>query len=396
MTRFWFRRLWLALAAALILAPLAVMVAFPEAARVSEEEGRDLAPAPAWPVRLNDWLRLPRATDAWLRDHFGLRGVLVHARAVILHDWLRGGGNGQVLVGRGGRMFLRGEGALPQSAGLLMRERMLADTADLIAQVRTELVGRGIGFLYAVAPNGATIQTDSLPDWARNPGRETEYDRMMGLLRARGVALIDLRPALRAALAGGDVYFRNDSHWNPRGEVFGFNEVVARGGHPGWRLDPATAFGPPETRVGGDLARLLGVAAETRAEEPVSVVPVPPVEDRDSESPGNTPAGTRFFAQWGAVFTPHVATHAVSGHPGPTILILGDSFTEHLFQRLMLRRAGTVMWLHHQRCAFDWTWIDRLRPDEVWWITTERYMPCFNARPAHMPVEARVGDRPPR
>ena len=373
MTRRRFRRVWLALVSALVLTPLAVMILSPERARVSEEEMRDLAAAPAWPARFDDWMRLPRATDAWLGDRFGLRRALVHARAALIHDWLRGGTTERVLVAHDGRLILRGEGALPQSAGRLLRGAALTRTADLIAEVRTLLAARGVGFLYAVAPNGATILTEALPAWARNPGRETEYDRMMALARARGINAIDLRPTLREAMAGGDVYFRYDSHWNQRGEVFGFNEIAARGGHPDWRVDPATAFAAPRMRVGGDLARLVGLGLDLRAEEPTSVVPVPPAENLAP--------------------TPHVATRVVSGRPGPVLLILGDSFAEHLFQQLPLPHAGAVIWVHHNRCAFDWAWIDRFKPDEVWWVTTERYMPCFDARPLHMPATTRSEGR---
>jgi hypothetical protein len=65
-----------------------------------------------------------------------------------------------------------------------------------------------------------------------------------------------------------------------------------------------------------------------------------------------------------------------SGKPGPTIMIIGDSFTAADFAQMLLQRANRVVWLDHQHCAFDWKAIDRFRPDEVWWMPNERFLIC--------------------
>jgi alginate O-acetyltransferase complex protein AlgJ len=65
----------------------------------------------------------------------------------------------------------------------------------------------------------------------------------------------------------------------------------------------------------------------------------------------------------------------LSGGPGPTIMVIGDSFTE-LFPAMLLQHAGRVVWINHRRCGFDRKWIDVYRPDEVWWMPTERFLTC--------------------
>ena len=112
-------------------------------------------------------------------------------------------------------------------------------------------------------PNAAsTIDQDDLPRWARNPGRKTEYDLFLSDLAERGVKAVDLRPALKAARSQGAVYLRYDSHWTPRGAIAGYNAVIEADGRPDWRVDPATALGPPAIRKGGDVARIAGVQDE--------------------------------------------------------------------------------------------------------------------------------------
>ena len=365
MTRRWFNRAWLFLAAALVTAPMLAMVLAPAADGVSADELRVLAPAPAWPGTTEGWLKLPRVVDAFLDDHFGLRRALTRARSRIMLSWFNSSSSDQVLAGTDGRLFFRGDAMIQQSAGLLVRGQALAETADRVARIQRVLTARGIAFLFAPAPNASTIQPESLPSWARAGGRETEYDVMLRLLRERDVPALDLRPVLRAEAEKGSVFLTYDTHWNIRGMVAGFNAIVAQAGHADWRLDPSGVFASPAPVTGGDLARMLGIAADLKAPEPVPILSGRPVED---PSPG------RF-----------VVLRVAGQGQGTRLLIIGDSFTGGLFPQLAALRAGHVTWVHHQRCGFDWAWIEQARPDEIWWLPTERLMPCALPGPVNMP-----------
>ncbi len=69
---------------------------------------------------------------------------------------------------------------------------------------------------------------------------------------------------------------------------------------------------------------------------------------------------------------------------GPTVVIVGDSFTGGYFDRMLLQHAGRVVWLDRRHCGFDWKTIDKYRPDEVWWMPTERFLLC---EPGVRPVD---------
>ena len=62
--------------------------------------------------------------------------------------------------------------------------------------------------------------------------------------------------------------------------------------------------------------------------------------------------------------------------PGPKILIFGDSLTLDFFPPMLLQHVGSVIWVHHEYCGFDWRVIDEIRPDEVWWMPGERIFLC--------------------
>jgi alginate O-acetyltransferase complex protein AlgJ len=356
------RRPFAILAFLLLVTPLVVGIVRPDSPAAVLKEGRFLAPAPRMPGSSAAWLTLPKEVDAYLGDHFGLRDMLIRVHKDLTKPVL-GFGNDSVLVGREGRLFYLGEDMVRQSAGLVLRDERVADTAALLARINAALAARGIKFLVAVPPNAATIYQDDLPSWAQRRGRRTEYDLLLDELAEKGVRAIDLRPAERAARAQGPVFYMHDTHWTARGALAGFNAIVEADGRSDWRLDPVEALSAPKPHEGGDLGRMLGVEGLTETAEDLAA-PAPKKE--------------LLTANW---YSDYVST---SDKPGPIIMVIGDSFTGGLFDRLALAHAGRFVWLEYHRCEFDWNAIDRFHPDEVWWMPTERFLLCDpGAEPAH-------------
>ena len=93
------------------------------------KEGRRLAPAPVPPTTLAGWRTLPEQIDAYLKDRFGLRRRTIRLRKDLTRP-LVPEGDPKVLVGRKGRMFFKLDDMVVQSAGLLVRDKSVSDTAD--------------------------------------------------------------------------------------------------------------------------------------------------------------------------------------------------------------------------------------------------------------------------
>jgi hypothetical protein len=363
------RRLFAVLAALIGAVPLLTTVLAPGRNGEQLEDGRPAAPAPQRPRGLAELLAVVPSVDAYLADHFGLRRDLVRGYSILAHAWL-GDSTARVLIGESFWFFLRADDMVRQSAGLLVRRDRVGETADTIAQIHDALEARGIRSVFASPANSTTIYADMLPEWARNQGRATEYDLLLAALTARHVPVVDLRPILREARAFGDVYFRHDSHWTNRGRIAAFNAVSAAIGHPGWQVDPSAVLLRPSARTGGDLAHMLGLRIDVSE-------PVEPLDLPEDEQELFTPQP---FATYRSVST---------ARGGPTVMVLGDSFTEGGFGRIVLRRAAQYVWTHHWMCNFDWKWIDRFRPDEVWIMPTERAMLCSTgARPPGLPTSS--------
>ena len=216
-----------------------------------------------------------------------------------------------------------------------MRDRAVAQLTDMLARMNDELRARGIRFLVAPPPNASSVYADDLPVRAQNTGRPTEYDLLLANLVAKGVPAVDLRPVLKTARAGGSVFYLHDTHWTFRGALAGFNAIVEADSHPDWRVDPSSALGPPVVRKGGDMARILGLS------------------DKISEHTENLklPAGRR-------ILLPHDDFIETFDQPGPRILNFRRFADPGLFPPMLLQHVGSVVWVHHEYCGFDWRVID--------------------------------------
>jgi len=352
--------LWVWMIGGLVCAPLATAIVAPQTNATLEDEMRPRATLPGFPLSARQWRALPSKIDAYFRDHFGMRKELIRVHSLITHRILQTG-SALVQIGQDGWLFLRSDQMLQQSAGLVVREQRIIETANTIADVSDVLASKGIKFIFASPPNSATIYPDMLPGWAQNHGQRTEYDLMLDALANRGIKVVDLRQPLRLARAEGSVYFQHDAHWSALGAVVGFNAVAAAAGHEKWQLKPPVVLGSAIRREGGDLARMLDIAQDV-------VEWTRPLQLPSTPTPGD-----------------------VTGRP--SIVAVGDSFTVG-FAPLLLANGARFTWIHHEWCGFDWNRIEEIHPDEVWWMPTERYVLCNKVRPKGMPVRAKPSSKP--
>ncbi len=101
--------------------------------------------------------------------------------------------------------------------------RRMRETVMTIDRLRSEVTGRGSRFVFAPIPDVGTIYPDAYSSRERSQLAEPAFiDLVFRELAARGVACVDLRPALRESRYPY-LYLRDDTHLSPRG-----TEVVAR------------------------------------------------------------------------------------------------------------------------------------------------------------------------
>lgn len=355
--RFWF----VALFAALLL-PLVVQALEPYQ-DISEREGRRLEPEPAVPRQMAQWLAFPRAADRFIADHFGLRDTLVRANAILRYA-AASPTDLRVVFGSHQWLFFNGDGAVEQTMGLLLRQNDIDRFADFALEQQTLWQARNVSFLVAIPPNAMTIMRERIPSWMANNPPVTEYDLMMHALAVRHVSFVDLRPSLTAENAKNPVYRRSDTHWNKLGALVVYNEVVKALNKPDWAIDTLQAYKGPEEISGGDLARMLGAPREigdTEAKIDLTAYITPKI----TVSRLNTQRET------GGNLTER-------DHPGASVLVLGDSFTEQAWRDYFSLHVGRLVWIHHELCDFVPEVVAAQKPDIVILAPTERFMFCWN------------------
>jgi hypothetical protein len=334
---------------------------------------RDDAPV-VWPQSLSEWRAFPRDADLWMQQKFGFRSKLLHANALLRYV-IRSPLVGDVVYGRGDWLFLNEDAVFQQSMGQRMRLPQVTEFADVAAALQRSLKARGAMLVVAPPPNSQSINVETLPGWARTPPVATEFDLFAELLRERGIPFADMRSALRDEKARAEVFLHTDTHWNNHGMLIGFDTAMRTAGHADWQIAPHAVETGTREIWGGDLARMLAVDARVHDEEvALDFSSLKPAAYTSVDLGDRKPMPT------------YIATRNAPGS-GPTVMVIGDSFTrDHFLEPLMLH-AQRVIWTHHDQCGFDWALVEKWKPDLVILAPTERYVLCAPGRmPRNMPA----------
>ncbi|QFR33646.1 hypothetical protein [Ancylobacter sp. TS-1] len=320
-----------------------------------------LAPAARW------WRNASRHLDPYINDTFGFRGAVLAAHGRYLR-FIGSPPSDRVLEGENGALFIRDDATLEQSLGQTVRPGAVAGFVDFTRSLDAQVTALGGRFVALIAPNAQTVTRENLPAYARRAMKTpTEYDLIAERMAADGIPFVDLRPLMEAAKKDGPIYFRYDTHWNERGALLAFNAAMDAAGRPDLAVSPEAALGPPVARPDGDLLRLAGLEQ-----------PDPPDRRFQWQEPFIAPQNLAPVA--GAVMeADHPIFHSEAfetGHAGPRIMVVGDSFTRDFWRGLIATRSSAFAWAHHRSCRFDRGLIERFRPDILIYIPVERYLPC--------------------
>jgi len=238
---------------------------------------RPLAKPPTFPQSLDDLRVFPAAFEPFFDDRFGFKDFLVRSKSAIAIFALGSSPSRNILLGRDGWLFLSG-GIIGQPGRAIedftgqypLTRQNLEEWRIYLEQRHDVLHGMGIEFVFAIAPNKATIYPEQLPrGLAARRGRSRLDQLIQWLARDSKLQVVDLRPALIAAKAEGRVYEKTGTHWNERG-AFAADAALARWlsrRFPRVRPLPADNYEPVAYDAPGrELASMSGIADLMREE----------------------------------------------------------------------------------------------------------------------------------
>jgi alginate O-acetyltransferase complex protein AlgJ len=195
-------------------------------------ESRTPSPKPSLELDPVALYRYPAAYENYFKDSFGLRDVLLRWHSRTSLELLGVTPTPLVLLGKQGWYFYTGDDSVRAWRGLA---RMSADELERWQQGlearRDWLAGLGIDYLFVFAPNKETVYPEWMPDSLEKLG-PTRLDQFFEYMRRNSdLDLLDMRPAFAAARAQdtptSHLYVEEGTHWNARGALVAYKEIVA-------------------------------------------------------------------------------------------------------------------------------------------------------------------------
>jgi alginate O-acetyltransferase complex protein AlgJ len=225
---------------------------------IENVEGRTMATMPPVAEAFPRTGAYTRKVELALGDAFPLRKWLITAYYLTKVSLLRDSPHESVIIGRDGWMFYAGIELQYIDGRPALSDVDLENVVRVFRKRQAWCAAHGARFVLVFAPNKSTVYAEELPEGYRLV-QPTALARLLPRLRAGGVDVVDVLPALVTARKHGDVYSRGDTHWNDRG-AFAAYQTIARSLAP-LDVDPLTRlrFTPVDDEARGDLFALAGV-----------------------------------------------------------------------------------------------------------------------------------------
>lgn len=335
-----------------------------------ETENRLPTPLPALagqPLR-----EFPRAFEAFFNDAFGLRTAMIKINAKIHSRLLRGTITPDVVTGRDGWLFFKGEhirgtpqsnlqvflGSYPLEADFLEKARSVQ------ARLRNYFEKRGIRYFLVLVPSKISVYPEHMRG-GKPPAEISAIDVVARYLQDHGEPhVINLRPGLLRCKEQLQIYHQMDTHWNDEGMLCGCR-ILAE--HLGLSCRWEHLLREPSLHH-GDLAKMAGKSAEDGS-EPTTLVR----SDPESARPVADRSLMERLAQLSWLKDATWKIYENPGSASPRLLCIGDSFfMRGNFTRIFAEAFSYSAFIWNDHMAPEY--LNWIQPDVVIWEVTERRM----------------------
>jgi hypothetical protein len=314
---------------------------------------------------------------AWFEDHFGFRAALIRWYGESRLFLLGVSPSAAVATGRDGWLFYADDSSLDDFARIdPMTPDAVANWREAIVRARDwlrEQPPRGVPYVLTVAPDKHVIYPGELPPTLVQVGDLSRTDQLFTALQDLGVA-VDVRPALFEARTRERLYQRTDTHWNDRGALIAYQQIInavrlrVTATPPAWSRDEFDAVDRDVPAM--DLGRMIGLSRVLR-ETDMTLVPRRPRRARVID-----PAGAKPTDELGRIVT------EIDDPALPRALIFRDSFVTRLVPFLSEHFSRAVyVWEND----FDADLVLKEHPDVVIQEIVGRHLYSFIPSPELVP-----------
>lgn len=275
-------------------------------------ENRAQTEWPERPVSVQEAITIPMQISAYYNDRFGLRDVLLRVRHTALVYGLGVSPVNEVVLGREGWLYST-DPTLPsdQFLGVIpMTDAQLDVLEEKLTTTYAPFKEKNIPFYLVVSPDKETVHPEYLPGTVNVMDTQTRLRHFYANVQVEaGIHLVNPLPAIMDAKARQTVYYATDTHWNDYGAFAAAPEIIRamQADFPGFSPRPLSYYEVKSAPVQGmDLASMLGL---------------PEMPDQEYNL---------LTAAWTPQELPDGASVLVTGHDGPVLLFVRDSFGKAL------------------------------------------------------------------
>ena len=160
----------------------------------------------------------------YFSTHYALRPQIISSDAEIQSKLFGTSNLNSVVVGKNDWLYY--SSTLDNALGRnLMSDRAIFNTRNNLELTQDYLKESGIQFLFTVAPNKNTLYPENLPYYySKRESEESNINRFTASLNNSRLNYCDLFTPLKSQ--NEVVYFKQDSHWNNKGALIAYNEIL--------------------------------------------------------------------------------------------------------------------------------------------------------------------------
>ncbi len=206
----------------IFLIPFAGMTFF---ATNSTTENKTLAPMPSLVTDDGFNMKFFDELGTYFEDHFAFREYMVNADALIQSQVFHVSNVDTVVTGEDGWLYYDAtvDNYLGQN---LMSDRDAYQAAHNLSLMQDYVQGQGARFVVAISPNKNSLYGEHMPYYdSYKASEEKNAEKVQAQMEAQEVAYVDLFDLFQSQ--DEVLYLKRDSHWNGKGAVLVYNELLS-------------------------------------------------------------------------------------------------------------------------------------------------------------------------
>lgn len=189
-------------------------------------ENRTLAGIPE--VSKDNWKEFPGLIENYINDHAPFRYEILNAYAEFNWKVFGAVDNRDVIKGKDGWLFYRGNGSLTDVLGLnIFSEEGMQMLLDKLLKLREISVEDPEQFVLFIAPNKEKVYRQYLPDCYSPVSDYSTAEAFAGYIRSHSdIKVVYPLEDLKEASRQEQIYYKTDTHWNRPGGFVGVQSLI--------------------------------------------------------------------------------------------------------------------------------------------------------------------------